>query len=208
MNKLLKELKYSFRVIFHPFDGFWCIKSEKKAGVLAATVILLLLAFETTLSKQLTGFAFKKDIYQQMNILSDFLGIAVLFALWVISNWSITTLLDGEGKMKEIYIVSAYAFVPMLLLQIVMILASNILVLEEASFYNLIEAIAYVWSGFLLFSGIMTVHQYTVKKTVLTVIIAIVGMIAIAFLILLFFALIQQLINFIFVFYKEFSLRI
>lgn len=54
----------------------------------------------------------------------------------------------------------------------------------------------------------MTIHQYTVGKTLLTVLIAIVGMAAILFLFLLFFALIQQLMNFLYIFYKEMTLRV
>ena len=37
---LKEELLYAFHVIFHPFDGFWDLKHEKRGGVRGATVIL------------------------------------------------------------------------------------------------------------------------------------------------------------------------
>ena len=37
---LKEELLYAFHVIFHPFDGFWDLKHEKRGGVRGATVSL------------------------------------------------------------------------------------------------------------------------------------------------------------------------
>ena len=54
----------------------------------------------------------------------------------------------------------------------------------------------------------MTIHQHTATKTVVTILIAVVAMAAMLFLFLLFFALIQQLINFVYMFYKEMTLRL
>lgn len=162
----------------------------------------------SVLSNHLTGFIFNENSGKSSNLLAEILGIVVPVVLWCVANWSITTLLDGEGSFRDIYIATAYALTPIILVQIPMILLSQVIVLEEARIYQALGLLMLAWVAFLLFSGLMTIHQYTVGKTLLTVLIAIVGMAAILFLFLLFFALIQQLMNFLYIFYKEMTLRV
>ena len=208
MKAIKDSLLYGFHVIFHPFDGFWCAQRERRGDVRAATVLIALVTLVSVLSNHLTGFIFNENSDSSSNLLAEILGIVVPVVLWCVANWSITTLLDGEGSFRDIYIATAYALTPMILVQIPMILLSQVIVLEEARIYQALGLLMLAWVAFLLFSGLMTIHQYTVGKTLLTVLIAIVGMAAILFLFLLFFALIQQLMNFLYIFYKEMTLRV
>lgn len=108
MNKIRDSLLYSFHVIFHPFDGFWCAQREGKGDPRAATIIIALVTMVYILSKQLTGFIFNTEIDQDFNLFSELLGVIVPVLLWCVANWSITTLMDGEGSFKDIYIATAY----------------------------------------------------------------------------------------------------
>ncbi|MBS5661486.1 MAG: YIP1 family protein [Clostridiales bacterium] len=208
MNKIRDSLLYSFHVIFHPFDGFWCAQREGKGDPRAATIIIALVTMVYILSKQLTGFIFNTEIDQDFNLFSELLGVIVPVLLWCVANWSITTLMDGEGSFKDIYIATAYSLVPLILINVPMIILSRIIVQEEQRIYQALGILAVVWTGFLIFSGLMTIHQHTATKTVVTILIAVVAMAAMLFLFLLFFALIQQLINFVYMFYKEMTLRL
>ena len=208
MNKIRDSLLYSFHVIFHPFDGFWCAQREGKGEPRAATIIIALVTMVYILSKQLTGFIFNTEIDQDFNLFSELLGVIVPVLLWCVANWSITTLMDGEGSFKDIYIATAYSLVPLILINVPMIILSRIIVQEEQRIYQALGILAVVWTSFLIFSGLMTIHQHTATKTVVTILIAVVAMAAMLFLFLLFFALIQQLINFVYMFYKEMTLRL
>lgn len=208
MNKIRDSLLYSFHVIFHPFDGFWCAQREGKGDPRAATIIIALVTMVYILSKQLTGFIFNTEIDQDFNLFSELLGVIVPVLLWCVANWSITTLMDGEDSFKDIYIATAYSLVPLILINVPMIILSRIIVQEEQRIYQALGILAVVWTGFLIFSGLMTIHQHTATKTVVTILIAVVAMAAMLFLFLLFFALIQQLINFVYMFYKEMTLRL
>lgn len=208
MKKIRDSLLYSFHVIFHPFDGFWCAQREGRGNVWAATILVVLCTLTNILSSQCTGYIFKTNLDNEFNLLSELLGVIVPVLLFCIANWSITTLMDGEGKFRDIYVMTAYALTPMILVEIPRLLLSHVIVTEEAKIYSALGVLAVVWTGFLLFGGLMTIHQLSAAKTVLTVLITIVAMAVILFLFLLFFALIQQLINFAYVFYKELSLRL
>ena len=57
--------------------------------------------------------------------------------------------------------------------------------------------VAFFWVGFLLFFGMMVIHDYTLFKNVLTVIASIVGMAFIMFIAVLFSSLLGKIVSFI-----------
>lgn len=206
---MLKELvKYPFYVSIHPFKGFWDVKYEDKSRINIALVILLLLAIINTLRRQFGGFIINTANPNELNSINELIFIILPFFLFCVSNWATTTLMDGEGKFEEIITVTAYALLPLVIVYTVSIPISNFITLEEAPLYYLVESAAFIWFIGLLFVGIMTVHNYTVSKTVATFIITLVVMGVILFLGLLFFSLIQQIVTFGTTIYKELIYRL
>ncbi len=208
MAELWKQLRYSTHVMFHPFDGFWDLKHEHRGSVKAAMVLLAMLVLNSIIKTQFTGFLYN-PYYDgvSLNVFSELTSVVGTFFLWCISNWSLTTLMDGEGRFSDIVMVSAYALVPMFLIGIPLSFLSNVMPLDYAAFYNIISSFTYIWAGFLMLAGLMVVHQYTLGKTLLSAILIIVGMAVIVFLGLLFFNLISQLVGFVVELYWEISLR-
>ena len=204
---MLEKLKYSLYVIFHPFKGFWDIKKENKGNISSASIIILVMCLVSVMEYTLTGYIVTDNTISGFNIFIQ-LGIVICpFFLFCIGNWCTTTLFDGEGSFKDIYIMTAYAITPLILIRIPMILLSNIIKLEELSFYTFLSVLSVVWVVFLLFVGMITIHQYTGIKTIFTAALTVLAMAIIVFLILLFFALIQQVFSFIELVYKEMTLR-
>jgi hypothetical protein len=55
-----------------------------------------------------TGFIFNDASIKDVNAwyaLAQTFGLVVLFA---VANWAVTTLFEGKGKLKDIYIVTSY----------------------------------------------------------------------------------------------------
>lgn len=205
--EVLKALRYTFYLIFHPFDGFWDLKHEKKGNLGAAIVIVFLLSITYILRRQLTGFIFNDVKLLELNIFLEISSVVIPFLLWCIANWCLTTLMDGEGSFKDIVITSAYALTPLIIIYLPLIPFSNVITLEEGAFYYFFSSLAVVWATVLMIIGTSVVHQYTLRKTILTCICIVVGMGIIIFIALLFFSLIQQIYSFVYTIYKEISLR-
>ncbi|MEC0206705.1 Yip1 family protein [Paenibacillus lautus] len=203
----LKEVKYSFHVAFHPFDGFWDLKYENKGRLRIAFMILLAVTVMMIVKRQYAGYVVNFNHPLKLNSFDELKYIVLPFLLWCIANWSLTTLMDGEGKFKEIMIATGYAMLPLIVVSLPNILLSNVITLREASFYYLLDTVASIWFVWLLFVGTMTVHQYTVTKTIITMLLTLVVMGVIIFLGLLFFSLIQQMVSFVYTIYQELSLR-
>jgi hypothetical protein len=129
------------------------------------------------------------------------------FLLWCVANWSTTTLMDGEGKFGEIVMATGYAMFPVAVLYSAQTLLSNVITQQEAAFYYFLDTIAVIWLIWLMYIGMMTVHQYSPGKTVVTMILTLVVCGIILFIGLLFFSLIQQIVGFVQTIYKELVFR-
>jgi hypothetical protein len=203
----IRRIRYASYVIFHPFNGFWDIKHEGKAGTGSAIIIVVALTIVSVLKTQLTGFALNNNDPRNVNIFAVSLMVIVPYLLWCIANYAITTLVDGKGKFRDIMIATAYSLVPIILFNVPMMIISNVITLQEMQLYLLMNSISILWSVFLLFVAMMTIHDFTIAKTVFSIIITLVGIVVIGVLFLLFFSLFQQLYNFFYLIYRELSLR-
>lgn len=202
-------IKYPLQLILHPFNGFWDLKYDRsqKHNLIISFAILILLAVTNILSQQYSGFLVNLYNPNYFNSAMEIVYVVVPVLFWCVANWSLTTLMDGEGKFVEIFTSTCFALIPLVLINFPWIWLSNVVSLQETTFYYFSASFALVWFVFLLFVGNMTVHQYSPAKTIGTIILTIVAMGFMAFLCLLFFSLVQQIVAFITVIYQELALR-
>ncbi len=192
----VQELLFVFHLIVHPFDGFWDLKHEKRGSVRAGSTILAVAIL--VFYYQSVGAGYVSN--PQGNYLSFFealTSLCVPLALFMIANWCLTTLFDGEGNFKDIYIACTYSLMPLILTIVPATLASNFVVESELKTVSLITGIGFVWLGILLFFGMMVTHDYSIGKNVVITISTIVGMICIMFIAILFTTLLGKLVSFV-----------
>ena len=201
-------VKFPLYLIVHPFDGFWELKYDEKGKVKVALTILLMVIISLIIQAQFAGFLVNYNDPRTLNSLSQFTAVILPFILWCVSNWAITTLMDGEGKFKEIVMATAYALLPLVMVYVPATIASRFLVIEEISFYYLPLAIATIWFVGLLFVGTMTIHQYNIPKTIFTMLLTVVVMGLIIFLGALVLSMFQQIVEFGINIYRELAFRI
>lgn len=202
-------IKNPLQLMVRPFQGFWELKYElnRKENLILSFVILAALIITNILSSQYSGFVVNIYNPDEMNSIMEMVYVVVPLSFWCIANWSLTTLMDGEGKFVEIFIATCFALTPLVIINFPWIILSNFLSHQEAMFYYLSQSLAFLWFVFLIYVGTMTVHQYTPGKTVVTIIFILIAMGFLAFLSLLFFSLIQQIVSFITTIYQEIVLR-
>ncbi len=201
-----EELLYVFHLVFHPFDGFWDLKHEKRGSVRAGTTILgitILAFFYQAIGR---GYIFNpRDDYS--TVFLQVISVAVPVLLWVVANWCLTTLFDGEGSFKDIYIATCYSLAPLPLFVIISTIFTNIATVGESSMVNLLVTIGYVWVGILLFFGMVVTHDYSTGKNVITTLGTIVAMAVIMFIIILFSSLVIKMITFVVAIFTEIANR-
>ena len=196
-RSLKEELLYAFHVIFHPFDGFWDLKHEKRGSVKSATIILMITVLAFFYKSIGSGYIINQSNTKAQNVVGTILAVILPLALWAVANWCLTTLFDGEGSMKDIYIACCYSLTPLPMFMIPLTIFSNFILQDEKGIIQIISTIAFLWLGLLVFFGMMVTHDYTPFKSILTSLGTIVGMMFLMFLGLLFTTLMSQIIKFV-----------
>lgn len=202
-----QELFYTFHIVYHPFDGFWDLKHEKRGSFRAAITILGVVILSFFYQSVGTGYLMNpQDNYS--TIFGQILSVAVPVLLWTIANWCLTTLFDGEGSLKDIFIASCYALSPLPLLLIVSTLFSNVVTLNEAALVSLLVTVGFIWALGLIFFGTMVTHDYSLFKTIVTTLATVLAMAIIMFVAILFTSLLGKMLSFITSIYTELSYRV
>ena len=199
----LPAWKWPFYVMRHPFEGYDDLRWKKGYNMKVAWVIVIAFFIISVASAQFTGFLFNDTYVKVFNIVPYFSSSVILFLTWVVGNWSLCTLFDGEGTMRNIFCVSAYALLPYLFSELIVIIASNFLLRTEGGFISFFRYLGIVWSIVLMISGMKTVHQYSIPKTLVAMFFTVVAMAIILFLAVLLLTLFQQVFVFGYSIYTE-----
>jgi hypothetical protein len=201
----LQWLKYA---IMHPFDGYDNMRWKKSGSLKIAFIIVAVFFFAVVAQGRFYGFQFHAQYDKTFSIIPYFVRSVVIFSAWVIGNWSVCTLLNGEGTMKNICIYSAYALAPYVIQIIINVILSHLLIRDEYIFMLVIKFVGVVWSLLLTFSAIKTVHQYSPAKTIAAIFLTVASMALMLVIAVLLLSLFQQVYVFINSVYTEISYRI
>lgn len=208
ITRYFESLKYSLYVLTHPFDGFWDLIHEKR-GSLAAANTLLILTFLTRLwSMRFTNFMFNDVRWERINIWQQVMGILAPLLIYCLANWCLTTLFDGKGRLRDIYMGMCYSLTPYILLVNPVTIISNFVTDEEGAFLAYFQALALIWAAVWILISVMQIHDYSLFKAILAIAFSVVGMMIIVFLIMLFFSLVSDAVAFFISIGKEILFRI
>ena len=207
-NRYIESMKYAKHVLFHPFDGFWDLTHEKRGSFAAATTFLVLFLLTDIAQLLFTNFQFINAPLQYVNVFEQAASLLLPFLILCLANWSMTTLFDGKGRFIDIYIAMCYALVPYTLIQLPLVFVSNIIAADEAAFYTVLMSFSNAWCIFLIFVGLMQVHDYGPGKTLIFLVVTVVGALIIIFLLLVFFSLLGDAASYFISLYREIAFRL
>ena len=203
-GRLRDALLLGFYVIFHPFNGYWALKGEKRGGVRSATILLALACLTQAIAAAASGFLSGDE---EASVGSGVLNLLAPLLLWCIANTCFTSLMDGKGSFRDVYVAVGTSTLPVTLLVLPCTVVSHFLILEELPILAMVTNVAYIWMAALIFFSMITVHDYTLGKNVLVSILTVLGMAFILFLLFIFVSLIGRMISLVSAVGTEPSLR-
>ena len=204
------ENKYTFPLytLTHPSDGFGQFKYRPDLPSWRISVIIVAIMFFVNVIQYFgTGYCFNSNTAADYSILSTLLATVVIYVFFVVGNWAVCSLLDGNGKIKEIAAVTAYSLIPYIISQLICVILSNFLAGSEGITLTIITAVGLIWSAMLIFVGLGAVNQYYTGKNFATILLTLFAMIVLALMTFLFFSLIQQVGYFVKSIWDEYQLR-
>lgn len=207
MKKVLGGLRYSFTILSHPIRGFYELRFENKGNLISCLILLLLMLTAMVCQSVYTGLSFAVVNLKEFHILRTAANVLIPVLLWCVANWSITVLMDGEGRFRDIFMATCYATMPYSVTALIGVLLSRVLVAEEGTFIGIVTTLGVVLSLLLLFSGMVTIHQFSVRQALFALIMTVAAMVFIAFLAVLFLSIVDDMISYVRGVYVELQLR-
>ena len=202
-----EKWRYLLYTMNHPMDGFYWIRHRDYGSVPIAIILVILFSLCFSLNRISANFIVNDIEPTTVDSLEELSGILLLYALLCVANWSITCLMNGEGRMKDIAVAIGYGCAPLIPAFLLATAMSHFITEEEAAFYTMILGLGSAYGAILVLIGIMQVHNYTLSKTLQTLLLTFVAVLIIIFVALLLADLIGQVINFIRSLYIEIIFR-
>lgn len=210
--KALKAFKqdfisYPLYLMAHPIKGFDEFKRDKKGKMWVAILLVVCLIFLNIAEYQFTGFVVSQVDVTSLKTFSEIATIVLIVVVLTVSNWSITTLFDGKGKMKEIFMMLCYCTFPLVWSKFFGLFISNVVSQQEQAIYSLVIALGVFLTCYMGFFGFVSIHEYGVAKCVITLLFTALAALVICFVCILAFDLFQKMYGFGYTIYQEISLR-
>lgn len=171
--KLYQKLKYGFYVLRHPEDGFYGIKRENKSSNLTAFIYIFLFFLAYIIWIYNTNFIFNFHIKAEINFGQQIIFIFLPLALWVIANYLVCSIRDGEGKLTDVLQGTAYILIPMIIVLPLLTIISHYLTFNEAFVYDFIFWIGIVVTLVYIVIMVKEIHFYDVTPTIGNILITI-----------------------------------
>ena len=107
-----EKWKYLLYTMSHPMDGFYWIRHRDYGSLPIAVLLVIVFSVCFSINRIFANFVVNDVDPVSVNTLGELGGILLLYLLICVSNWSVTCLMSGEGRLKDIAIVVGYACLP------------------------------------------------------------------------------------------------
>ena len=210
MGKYFSKQKWSymFYTISHPMDGYYWIRHREYGSVPIAILLVILFSISFTANRLMASFVVNDLDPRGVDLLYELMGVLAFYLLLCVSNWSITCLMNGEGRLKDIAVAIGYGTAPMTVVMVAATIISQFIADEEQAFYGILIGVGIAYGVIMMLIGIMQVHNYTLGKTLLTLLLTFLAALIIVFLLLLLSNLLGMVYNFFHSIYTELIFRV
>ncbi|HHX81152.1 MAG TPA: YIP1 family protein [Acholeplasmataceae bacterium] len=195
--KLYQELTFAFTLIRHPFDGFYGIKKENRTSVLSATILLFLLYSFYIASLYFTGFLFSNQLQSEINLFEESIKVLVPFGLFVIANYLVCSIREGEGRFSHVYQASVYMLAPLIIAIPFLTLISNALTLNERFIYEFGTFVTYFVVVIYIILMVKEIHNYSFSSAIGNIFLSIFTALMIAVVVFIVYLLVNEILSFL-----------
>ncbi len=209
MKRLLSmdKWKYAFYTVSHPADGFYEIRHRDRGSVPVAIILVIIFSIAFSINRMSASFIVNDIEPGTVDSLKELVAVLMFYLLICVGNWSVTCLMEGKGRLKDIAIAVGYSTIPAMVCIALGTIISQFLAQDEGAFYYMIVGVGIAYTCFMLLIGVMTVHNFSLGKTLVTIFLTLVAILLIIFIVMLFFDLINQVFSFIRSIYQELVYR-
>lgn len=195
-NKHVKDGLIFFRFLRHPLDTIYNIRVDKSIKSYNGLIMLAIIFVVYILNITCTGFIFNSVILEKTILLKEAMKIILPIILFIIANYLISSLMNGEGTLRCIFMNTMGALSPIVVMLPIIIIISNVLTYNEAFIYWFGMGIMFAWTVILVLVTLKETHNFTAKQTFVNVFLTILMMFIIIIVVILVYIIVAQLCGF------------
>ena len=200
---VLKDFQYAAKVCKSPMNRYYDIRRHRKGSVGGATVIYAVFFLVYMIYQTSKGFIYQYVAIEDMDIGGIVAGFFLLLGLFIFCNWLVTSIQDGDGTLAQVYMIPAYGSLPLLVSMIAITVCSYGMTYNESFLLTILLLVGIVWSVIQIFLGFMTVHDYSAKENMLSILLTVVFMIIAAIMVLIIAIMWEELYEFLYTIAQE-----
>ncbi len=166
-RRLVDDFLFMLRFIRQPADSFYYIKIKERGSLGFALLLYLWVVAVRVLTPYVTGFIFNPYANPgEIRSVNEMVYTVLFLMLWNAANYLVSTISDGEGRVRDVVIGTAYALFPYALFALPIALLSNLLSANEVFLYTFSTRLMWAWTGLMLFLMVKEIHNYSFSETV------------------------------------------
>lgn len=213
-----KEKLHSLRPVEHlsvfkmmlknPFDSYYEMRYHNKTSWILATLLYIWLGVLQVTNLYVTSYIFNQTNEAYVNLFELVGPILIILLLFVGCNYLVSTITGGEGKFKQVYCGTIYAFAPYLIFMLPLQILTNVLTENEAFIVSFGQLILIAWSLVLLYLMVQEIHSFSIKESVVNILITFATMFLLTLAAIMLFLLYKQLADFVYEIFQEVKLHV
>lgn len=203
-TKAIRSIRYCFTVARHPFNAYYELRVGREGSIINSAILYIILFISLMLYMLYKGFIYQYSSVEDIDVGSLVLGFWAVVILFIFCNYLVTSINDGEGDFKKVFMSPAYAMLPAIIALLSVVVLSYALTTNEAFILDFVLIIGCVWSIILLFIGLETIHNYSFWETIRSIVFTIIFIVLIIVVILIISIMWDQVWQFLSTIGKEF----
>jgi DNA-binding beta-propeller fold protein YncE len=164
--KVVNDVLYGFNLFRHPLDSFYYIKKGRKGSYLGGSILFLTFFVSYMLFTTSKGFIYQYVEAADLDLNAIVIGFFAIFILFVLSNYLVTSINDGEGSIGEIFLGVTYSLVPVTLAFFAITYLSYYMTFNEVIILDGLYFGGIGLTGLFIFLAVQELHNYTIRETI------------------------------------------
>lgn len=200
---LIKDVLFAFVAPRHPVDSFYEVRKKHRGSVAGASILYAVYFVIFMLYQTSKGFIYQYVAVEDMDITALVVGYFLLLGLFIFSNFLVTSINDGDGDLKQCFMIPAYSLMPLMGAFLLVLGLSYLLTYTESFILSIILLAGGMWTLVTLFLALQNVHDYTVKETIRCIALTLVFMVIGIIISLIVMIMAEQLFEFLRTVFEE-----